>query len=150
MCTRNNLSENYRQFGHAFLNRFASPGLLKVYARPKNLKLFYYTPGMCLDGEERVPGTHCTGRCVGRRAGLDTEARRRILSPLPGIKPRSPGRAARSQTLHRPSYPGSPLRDYSGLYHRRLSSSNLKSFWNRDLFLHFGMLYQPRRNFNFE
>jgi hypothetical protein len=37
---------------------------------------------------------------VGLRAGLDTEAREKILSPLPGIERRSPGRPARSQTLY--------------------------------------------------
>jgi hypothetical protein len=36
------------------------------------------------------PGTHCTGGWVGPRAGLDTEVRGKILSPLPGIEPRSP------------------------------------------------------------
>jgi hypothetical protein len=46
---------------------------------------------------------------VGPRAGLDTEARRKILWPLPGIEPPSPGRPARSQTLHCLSYPGSRL-----------------------------------------
>jgi hypothetical protein len=35
---------------------------------------------------------------------------RKILSPLPGIEHRSPGRPARSQTLYWLSYPGSPLR----------------------------------------
>jgi hypothetical protein len=54
---------------------------------------------------ERIPGTHCTGGWVGPRAGLDTEAREKILSPLPGIEPRSPGRTARSQTLYCLSYP---------------------------------------------
>jgi hypothetical protein len=49
---------------------------------------------------ERTPGTHCTGGWVGPRAGLDTEARRKTLSPLSGIEPRSPGRPARSQTLY--------------------------------------------------
>jgi hypothetical protein len=37
-------------------------------------------------------------RLGGTRAGLDTEARGKILSPLPGMKPRSSGRPARSQT----------------------------------------------------
>jgi hypothetical protein len=46
------------------------------------------------------PGTHYTGGWVGSRAGLDTEARGKILSPLPGIEPRSPGRPTRSQTLY--------------------------------------------------
>jgi hypothetical protein len=39
---------------------------------------------------ERTPGTHWAGGCMGPRAGLDTEARRKILLPLPGIKHRSP------------------------------------------------------------
>jgi hypothetical protein len=57
--------------------------------------------------EERTPGTHCTGGWVGPRAGLDTENRGKILSPLPGIEPRSPGRPAHSQLLYWLSYPGS-------------------------------------------
>jgi hypothetical protein len=60
-----------------------------------------FTPG------ERTPGTHCTGGWVDPRAGLDREATGKILSPLPGIEPRSPGRPVRSQTLYRLSYPGS-------------------------------------------
>jgi hypothetical protein len=43
--------------------------------------------------------------CVGLRSGLDTEARGKILLPLPGIEPRSPVRPVRSQTLHCLSYP---------------------------------------------
>jgi hypothetical protein len=42
---------------------------------------------------------------VGPRAGLNTEDRGKILSPLPRIEPRSPGRPARSQTLYCLSYP---------------------------------------------
>jgi hypothetical protein len=42
---------------------------------------------------------------VGPRAGLDAEARGKMLSPLPGIEPRSPGRPTRSQTLYWVSYP---------------------------------------------
>jgi hypothetical protein len=53
---------------------------------------------------ERTPGTHCTGDWVGPRASLDTEARGKILLPVPGIEPRSPGRQARNQTLYRLSY----------------------------------------------
>jgi hypothetical protein len=49
---------------------------------------------------EKTPGTHCTGGWVGPRSGLYTEVRGEILSPLPGIEPRSPGRPARSQTLY--------------------------------------------------
>jgi hypothetical protein len=51
------------------------------------------------------PGTHCTGGWVVPRAGLDTEDRGKILSPLPGIESRSPGRLVRSQTLYCLSYP---------------------------------------------
>jgi hypothetical protein len=58
---------------------------------------------------ERTPGTHCTGGWVGLRAGLDTEVRGKILCPLPGIKPRSPGRPVRSQTLYWLSYPAHSL-----------------------------------------
>jgi hypothetical protein len=60
-----------------------------------------FTPG------ERTPGTHWTGGWVGPRAGLDTEVRGKILSTLPGVEPRSPGRPARSQTLYCLSYPSS-------------------------------------------
>jgi hypothetical protein len=36
------------------------------------------------------PGTHCTGGWVGLRAGLDTEARRKILCPRRGSNPDRP------------------------------------------------------------
>jgi hypothetical protein len=57
-----------------------------------------FTPG------ERTPGTHCTGGWVGPRAGLDTEDRGKILFFCRGS---NSGRPARSQTLHRLSYPSS-------------------------------------------
>jgi hypothetical protein len=63
------------------------------------------TPRPCFSPGERTPGTHWTGSWVGPRAGLDTEAKRKILFPLPGIEPRSPSRPARSQTLYWLSYP---------------------------------------------
>jgi hypothetical protein len=44
---------------------------------------------------------------VGLRAGLDREARGKILLTLPGIEPRLPGRPFHSQTLHWLNYPGS-------------------------------------------
>jgi hypothetical protein len=62
-------------------------------------------PGRALALGKRTSGTHYTGGWVGPRAGLDTEARGRMLSPLPRIEPRSPGRPARSQTLYWLSYP---------------------------------------------
>jgi hypothetical protein len=46
------------------------------------------------------PSTHWIGGWMGPRAGVDTEARGTILSPLPGIEPRSLGRPADSQTLY--------------------------------------------------
>jgi hypothetical protein len=39
---------------------------------------------------ERTPGTHCTGGWVGRRAGLDTEVREKILCPFRGSNPDRP------------------------------------------------------------
>jgi hypothetical protein len=43
------------------------------------------------------PGTHWTGGWVGPRAGLDAEARRKILYLCQGSNPVRP---VRSQTLH--------------------------------------------------
>jgi hypothetical protein len=54
---------------------------------------------------ERTLGTHCTGAWIGPRVVLETEARGIIISPLPRIEPRSPGRPARIQTLYWLSYP---------------------------------------------
>jgi hypothetical protein len=45
---------------------------------------------------ERTPDTHWMGGWVGPRAGLNTQARGKILSLLPA---RSPGRSVFSQTL---------------------------------------------------
>jgi hypothetical protein len=67
--------------------------VVSVTPRPR------FSPG------ERTPGTHCTGDWVGPRAGLDTESRGKILSPLSRIEPRSIGRPVRSQTLYWLSYP---------------------------------------------
>jgi hypothetical protein len=58
------------------------------------------TPRPRFSPGEKTPGIHCTGGWVGPRACLDTEARVNILSPLPEIEPRSPGRPVRSQTLY--------------------------------------------------
>jgi hypothetical protein len=57
----------------------------------------HFTPG------ERTPGIHCTGGWVCPRAGLDAEARRKILCPCRGS---NPSRPVRSQTLYWLSYPG--------------------------------------------
>jgi hypothetical protein len=46
------------------------------------------------------PGTRWTGGCVGPTDGLDTEAREKILLPLPGIKSRLSSHPVHRQTLH--------------------------------------------------
>jgi hypothetical protein len=50
-----------------------------------------FTPG------KRTPGTHLAWACVGPRAGLDTEAREKILYLCRGLNPFHP---FRSQTLY--------------------------------------------------
>jgi hypothetical protein len=49
---------------------------------------------------ERAPCTDWTGCWVGLRSGLDTKVSGKIPLPLPGIKPRSPGRPVRSHSLY--------------------------------------------------
>jgi hypothetical protein len=46
------------------------------------------------------PGIHWIGGWVGSRAGLETEATGKNPLALPEIKPGSPGRPVRSQTLY--------------------------------------------------
>jgi hypothetical protein len=58
------------------------------------------SPGRALP-RGKYPCTHRTGGWVGPTAGMVTEARGKILSPLPGIEPRP----VRSQTLYWLSYP---------------------------------------------
>jgi hypothetical protein len=55
--------------------------------------------------EERAPGTHCIGGWAGPRFGLDDVENRRFLT-LQGLELQPFGRAARSQSLYRLSYPG--------------------------------------------
>jgi hypothetical protein len=76
-----------------YYSSYYSPMLVvRVTPRPR------FTPG------ERTPGRHWIGGRVGPRTGLDTEFRGRILLPLLGIEPQSPGRPALSQTLYWLSY----------------------------------------------
>jgi hypothetical protein len=56
-----------------------------------------HAPAPLLPPGKGPPGTHGTGGWVGPRAGLDTEARGKILSPRRGS---NPDRPARSQTLY--------------------------------------------------
>jgi hypothetical protein len=89
-------------------------GVAPTHFRPRHWigLVVSVTPRPRFSPGERTFGTHCTGGWVDPRAGLDTEARRKILSPLPGIEPRSSGRPARSQTLYWLSYPGSQSINY--------------------------------------
>jgi hypothetical protein len=66
--------------------------VVSIMPRPR------FTPGKI------TPGTHWIGGWVGPRAGLDAEARRKILCPCRGSKPDRP---ARSETLYCLSYRGS-------------------------------------------
>jgi hypothetical protein len=70
--------------------------------------------GHALAPGERTPSTHCTGGWVGPTAGQDTEARRKTLSPLPGIEPQLPGCPTHSQTLYWLSYPANLFRPKRG------------------------------------
>jgi hypothetical protein len=73
---------------------------------------------------ERTPGTHCTGGWVSPRAGLDAEARRKILCLCWGL---NLGRPVRSQTLYWLSYPGSSPKPSRALKIRvRLRNKNKK------------------------
>jgi hypothetical protein len=58
----------------------------------------------CALPSEKDASTHRTGGWVGPRASLDTKARGRIPSPLPGMEPQSTGRPVCSQTLYWLSY----------------------------------------------
>jgi hypothetical protein len=53
-----------------------------------------------LNPGQRTPGTHWIEGWVDPRAGLDTEARGKIILPLPTIEPPSPGRPVCSQSLY--------------------------------------------------
>jgi hypothetical protein len=64
---------------------------------------------LCFTPEERVHCSHWIGGWVGPRAGLDTEVKGKVLLPLPGIEPRSPGLPVRSQALYWLRFPGSVI-----------------------------------------
>jgi hypothetical protein len=64
-------------------------------------------PGRALPPAKGSPVPIGQGGWVGHRACLDSEVRGKILLPLTGFEPRSPGRPVCSQTLYWLSYPGS-------------------------------------------
>jgi hypothetical protein len=79
------------------------------------------TPRPRFNSGERTPGTLCTGGWVGPRAGLDTEARGKILCLYRGS---NPDRPVRSQTLYCLSYTGSipaPVDTYLNFYSEGIS-----------------------------
>jgi hypothetical protein len=60
-----------------------------TYSRPRHYMgcVVSVTPRPRYSPGERAPGTHYTGGWVGPKAGLDTEAKGKILSPLLGMEP---------------------------------------------------------------
>jgi hypothetical protein len=63
-----------------------------------------------------TPGTHWTGGCVGPSTCLADLERRKFLPP-PGLKLRSLGRTARSQSLYKLRYSGSTCLRYACKIH---------------------------------
>jgi hypothetical protein len=61
-----------------------------------------FTP-LPLYPRERAPGTHFIGGWSGRYGDV------KVFDPTGTRTPASPGRPARSQSLYRLSYPGSPI-----------------------------------------
>jgi hypothetical protein len=63
-----------------------------------------------------TPGTHFIGGWVDPRSGLDNMEKRTLLPYRDSNSP-TPGRAARSQSLYRQSYPGSIyIYDWPSIY----------------------------------
>jgi hypothetical protein len=110
MCSISNITSHRNHLAMLVLTRSAewdNPLTCKRISGTRWGWVVSVTPRPPFTTGERTPGTHCTGVWVGPRAGLDTEARGKIFSPLPGIEPRTPGRPASSQTLYWLSYLGS-------------------------------------------
>jgi hypothetical protein len=84
-----------------------------------------YKPRPRFTPVERTQGTHWTGGWVGPRAGLEAEARRKILCLCRGS---NPGHPVRSQSLYWLTYPG------SNKYIYRVSEKLLWSFSDTYLF----------------
>jgi hypothetical protein len=64
---------------------------------------------------EMDPRYSLDGDWMGPRGDLDTEARGKNLSPLPGIELRSPGQPVRSQTPYL-NYPAHTYSRYNALF----------------------------------
>jgi hypothetical protein len=62
-------------------------GIALTHSRPRD---YMGVSGQRHAPGERTPSTHCTGGWVGPRAGLDIEARGKILCPRRGSNPDRP------------------------------------------------------------
>jgi hypothetical protein len=88
-------------------------------------------PWLRFTPRERTPGTHWIVGWVDPRAGLDTEVRGKILLPLPGIEPQSPGRPVHADTtdLRYPAHlsPSYWAPNKTSAVHRHASIPNFSS-----------------------
>jgi hypothetical protein len=66
-----------------------------------------------LSPQKRTPGSHWTGGWVGLRAGLDTEARTKILCFCPGSNPGVPASSQSLYWLKYPSFSSKPIRTHT-------------------------------------
>jgi hypothetical protein len=85
---------------HVYIHIFLTSALVGGEWSPS--RPGHLTPG------ERAPGTHWIGGWVNPRVGLKDLEKRKLLT-LPGLELRLLGRPARSHSLYRLSYPGSPF-----------------------------------------
>jgi hypothetical protein len=91
------------EFRHAWL--MAPPGICWITSALAGSEWSASRPGRFTSGE-RAPGTHWMGGWVGPRIGPDDVEKRKFLT-IQGLELRPIGCPARSQSLHRPRYPGS-------------------------------------------
>jgi hypothetical protein len=87
-----------------WLHNYIKSGLLHTMEERAGRGVLYSSYSFTISTRpgERTPGTHWTEGWEGLWSDLNTE---KILSPLPGIEPRSASRPLLSQTLYCVSYP---------------------------------------------
>jgi hypothetical protein len=90
------------------------------------------TPRPCFTPRDRTPTTHCIGRWVGLRAGLDTEAREEILCRGSNL-----GRPVCSQTLYWLELPQVLLLQLTSLNFTHSSSDHVLEWW-REMYTNMG------------